>query len=136
MCSAASAHSVQAAARCRGLIASASDLSAATRSGSGNQPNTTTGKPAAELFESDEFLGNYCELFARGLATAVLLYNPTVIVLGGGVSRVGDRLTSQLTDSLTTELASWKHLTPRITTSRFDGDGVHLGARELTRDLL
>jgi glucokinase len=93
-------------------------------------------KPAAELLESDEFLETYCELFARGLGTAVLLYNPAVIVLGGGVSRVGDRLTAQLTDSLTTELASWKHLTPRITTSRFDGDGVHLGARELTRDLL
>ena len=103
---------------------------------SGYWIETDNGKPAAELFESDEFLGNYCELFARGLATAVLLYNPTVIVLGGGVSRVGDQLTSQLTDSLTTELASWKHLTPRITTSRFDGDGVHLGARELTRDLL
>ncbi len=95
-----------------------------------------SGKPAAELFESDEFLETYCAVFARGLATAVLLYNPAVIVLGGGVSRVGDRLTAQLTDSLTTELASWKHLTPRITTSRFDGDGVHLGARELTRDLL
>ena len=81
-------------------------------------------------------IGFLVALMILPLATAVLLYNPTVIVLGGGVSRVGDQLTSQLTDSLTTELASWKHLTPRITTSRFDGDGVHLGARELTRDLL
>jgi glucokinase len=94
------------------------------------------GKPASDLFANDEFLKNYCNLFARGLASAVLLYNPAVVVLGGGVSRVGARLTTQLTDSLQSELASWKHLTPRITTSRFDGEGVHLGAKELVRDLL
>lgn len=94
------------------------------------------GKPATELFGDDEFLAEYAALFARGLATAVLLYNPGVVVLGGGVSRVGTRLTDALTDSVTTELASWKHLTPRITTSRFDGDGVHLGAWEIARDVL
>ena len=84
----------------------------------------------------DEFLAEYSALFARGLAAAALLYNPAVVVLGGGVSRVGKRLTDSLTASLSTELASWSHLTPRITTSRFDGDGVHLGARELARDVL
>jgi glucokinase len=94
------------------------------------------GKPAAELFARDDFLAEYSALFARGLASAVLLYNPAVVVLGGGVSRVGKRLTDSLTASLSTELASWSHLTPRITTSRFDGDGVHLGARELARDVL
>ncbi len=94
------------------------------------------GKPAAELFAHDDFLADYSALFARGLAAAVLLYNPSVVVLGGGVSRVGKRLTDSLTASLSIELASWSHLTPRITTSRFDGDGVHLGARELARDVL
>jgi len=94
------------------------------------------GKPAAELFAHDEFLAEYSVLFARGLASAVLLYNPAVVVLGGGVSRVGTRLTDNLTASLSIELASWSHLTPRITTSRFDGAGVHLGARELARDVL
>jgi glucokinase len=94
------------------------------------------GKSAAELFANDDFLAEYSVLFARGLASAVLLYNPAVVVLGGGVSRVGTRLTDSLTASLSTELVSWSHLTPRITTSRFDGDGVHLGAREIARDVL
>ncbi len=93
------------------------------------------GKPAAELFADDQFLTEYANTFARGLATAVLLYNPEVVVLGGGVSRVGKRLTDALSDSLEKELASWKHLLPRITTSAFDSDGVHRGARELTREL-
>lgn len=94
------------------------------------------GEPAAALFARDDFLAEYSTVFARGLASAVLLYNPAVVVLGGGVSRVGKRLTDSVTASLSLELASWSHLTPRITTSRFDGDGVHLGARELARDVL
>lgn len=94
------------------------------------------GKPAAELLADDQFLGEYVATFARGLVSAVLLYNPSVVVLGGGVSRVGERLTSSLTDSVARELASWSHMVPRIVTSAFDRDGVHLGAKELTRELL
>ena len=94
------------------------------------------GKPAAELLADDAFLGEYVATFARGLVSAVLLYNPSVVVLGGGVSRVGERLTSGLTDSVARELASWSHMAPRIVTSAFDRDGVHLGAKELTRELL
>lgn len=93
------------------------------------------GKPASELLADDQFVEEYAGTFAKGLATAVLLYNPEVVVLGGGVSRVGKRLTDALSDSLDKELASWKHLLPRITTSAFDSDGVHRGARELTREL-
>ena len=93
------------------------------------------GRPAAELFADDDFLADYSRNLARGLSNAVLLYNPSVIVLGGGVSRVGTRLTEALTDSLERELATWSHMVPTITTSRFDHVGVHLGAKELTRDL-
>jgi len=94
------------------------------------------GRPAAELFTDDDFLAGYSRVFARGLSHAILLYNPSVIVLGGGVSRVGVRLTKSLTDSVSRELESWSHMVPVITTSTFDRDGVHLGAKELTRDLL
>ncbi len=93
------------------------------------------GRPAAELFADDDFLAEYSRVFARGLSHAILLYNPSVIVLGGGVSRVGARLTKSLTDSVSRELESWSHMLPVITTSTFDREGVHLGAKELTRDL-
>jgi glucokinase len=93
------------------------------------------GRPAIELFADDDFLAEYSRVFARGLSHAILLYNPSVIVLGGGVSRVGTRLTKSLTDSVSRELESWSHMVPVITTSRFDSEGVHLGAKELTRDL-
>jgi glucokinase len=93
------------------------------------------GKPATELFADDVFLAEYSRVFARGLSHAVLMYNPSAIVLGGGVSRVGTRLTESLTDSVRRELASWSHMVPTISTSKFDSEGVHLGAKELTRDL-
>jgi glucokinase len=94
------------------------------------------GRPAIELFAEDEFLAEYSRVFARGPSNAILLYNPAVIVLGGGVARVGTRLTKSLTDNVNRELESWNHMTPVITTSAFDSEGVHLGAKELTRDLL
>jgi glucokinase len=94
------------------------------------------GKSAVELFRDDSFVADYAETLARGLSNAILLYNPSVIVLGGGISRVGTRLTERVADSLASELASWRHLIPTITTSRYDREGVHRGAKELTRDLL
>lgn len=93
------------------------------------------GRPAIELFADDEFLAEYSRVFARGLSNAILMYNPSVIVLGGGVARVGARLTKSLADSVSRELESWSHMVPVITTSTFDREGVHLGAKELTRDL-
>ena len=93
------------------------------------------GQPASQLLADDAFLTDYSRLLARGLATAVLLYNPTVIVLGGGVARTGLRLATVTRTAIATELASWSHLTPTITPSRFDAEGVHLGAMELARDL-
>jgi glucokinase len=93
------------------------------------------GRTAVELFADDNFLAEYSRVFSRGLSNAILLYNPSVIVLGGGVSRVGARLTKSLTDNVSRELESWSHMVPVITTSTFDRDGVHLGAKELTRDL-
>ena len=93
------------------------------------------GLPAVELFANDDFLAEYSRVFARGLSHAILLYNPSVIVLGGGVSRVGARLTKSLSDNVSRELESWSHMVPVITTSTFDREGVHLGAKELTREL-
>ena len=93
------------------------------------------GRPAVELLADHDFLAEYSRVFARGLSNAILMYNPSVIVLGGGVSRVGARLTKSLTDNVSRELESWSHMVPVITTSTFDREGVHLGAKELTRDL-
>jgi len=93
------------------------------------------GRPAIELFADDEFLAEYSRVFARGLSNAILMYNPSVIVLGGGGARDSARLTKSLADSVSRELESWSHMVPVITTSTFDREGVHLGAKELTRDL-
>ena len=49
-CISTSTASSQASRPCQGLMASASALSGDTKSGSGNTPNHTMGKPAAELY--------------------------------------------------------------------------------------
>lgn len=94
------------------------------------------GRPAKELLASDEFLADYAATLARGLAGAVLLYNPALIVLGGGVSRTGQRLADAASGALAAELGSWSDMAPAIAVSRFDAEGVHWGAMELARDLL
>lgn len=93
------------------------------------------GKPARELLADTSFLTSYSGLVARGLATATLLYNPSVIVLGGGVARAGQPLIEAVAATLESELASWSHMAPVITASAFDNHGVHLGAMELAREL-
>lgn len=94
------------------------------------------GLPSAQLLADDSFLQEYSELFARALCSAVLLYNPAVVVIGGGVSRTGKRLTDAISKQLMMELGGWKHMIPRIEISPFDHTGVHLGAMDLARELL
>lgn len=94
------------------------------------------GQPAATLLANDEFLQKYSTSFARGLGAAVLLYNPEVIVLGGGVSRTGQRLADSISTALRIELGEWGNMLPRIEISTFDHKGVHLGAMDLARELL
>jgi glucokinase len=94
------------------------------------------GRPAQELLLDEEFLRAYCKMFARGLATAVLLYDPAVIVLGGGVSLTGQRLADAVSDALSQELGSWRYLAPTVAVSDLGAHGVHWGAGELARGLL
>jgi len=93
------------------------------------------GKPSAELFKDYEFLKNYADTLAVGLANSVLLLNPGAIVLGGGVSKVGSRLTSALETSLRNEMGSWGQMTPKVHVSKFGYEGMHLGAREIVNGL-
>jgi glucokinase len=93
------------------------------------------GKPANELFDDDEFLANYAAVLARGIANAVLIVNPSDVVLGGGVSKVGPRLASAVQASLATEMGTWGQMTPRVHVSKFGYEGMHLGAREILNGL-
>ena len=96
----------------------------------------THGRPAEVLLAEDAFLSTYAENLARGFADAVLLYNPEVLVIGGGISNAGPRLLERVRITLKKELGSWAHLMPRIEISTLGPSGVHLGAMELARGLL
>ena len=94
------------------------------------------GRPAQDLLANDAFLADYARTLAQGFATAVFLYNPAVIVLGGGVAQTGDRLIAALQAALTDELGSWAYLAPKVAVTTMGASGVHWGAGELARGLL
>ncbi|MFU8947648.1 copper homeostasis protein CutC [Mycetocola zhadangensis] len=67
--------------------------------------------------------------FALGLTSLTLLIDPTMIVLGGGVSRAGDRLLAPLRVALSESLA-WRDA-PEIRVSELGTSGGRIGAAVL-----
>jgi predicted NBD/HSP70 family sugar kinase len=67
--------------------------------------------------------------FALGLTSLTLLIDPTMIVLGGGVSRAGDRLLAPLRVALSEALA-WRDA-PEIRVSELGTSGGRIGAAVL-----
>ncbi len=50
------------------------------------------GRPASELLRDPAFVERYVVDLALGLKAAIMLLNPARIVIGGGISKAGDRL--------------------------------------------
>jgi hypothetical protein len=50
------------------------------------------GRPASELLRDPAFVERYVRDLALGLKAAIMLLNPARIVIGGGISKAGDRL--------------------------------------------
>jgi glucokinase len=65
------------------------------------------GKPASELLMDPSFVAAYVRPLARGLKTAIAMFNPGRIVIGGGISKAGDRLFEPLRAELGRQLTSW-----------------------------
>lgn len=65
------------------------------------------GKPVPELLGDDAFLIRYTRDLARGLKPVIMLLNPARIVIGGGISKAGERLFTPLRDALRREIPAW-----------------------------
>ena len=65
------------------------------------------GRPAQELLTDPNFAARYATDVARGLKSAVMLLNPARIVIGGGISKAGDRLLTPLRVALREQITSW-----------------------------
>jgi glucokinase len=65
------------------------------------------GKPATELMQDPDFVARYVVDLALGLKAAIMLLNPARIVIGGGISKAGDRLFVPLRGELGRQIPAW-----------------------------
>jgi predicted NBD/HSP70 family sugar kinase len=78
---------------------------------------------SAVAISLDELLGR----LARGIAAAVVVLNPATVILGGGISRAGERLLAPLAR----EIPALVPVPPRITLSTLGDEAVALGGARM-----
>jgi glucokinase len=91
------------------------------------------GKPASELMTDEAFVKHYVIYLARGLKAAIMLLNPERIVVGGGISKAGDRLFIPLRQELNRQLTSWSRARRDVVPARLVDDSVIFGCLALAR---
>jgi glucokinase len=91
------------------------------------------GKPAIELMRDPEFVTQYVVNLALGLKAAIMLLNPQRIVIGGGISKAGDRLFVPLREELRRIITSWSAARIDVVPAALGDDSVLYGALLLTQ---
>jgi glucokinase len=91
------------------------------------------GKTGEELMRDPEFVKSYVVLLARGLKAAVMLLNPSRIVIGGGLSKAGDALFIPLREELRRQITSWSQARLDVMPAALGDDSVLYGALEMVK---
>lgn len=76
---------------------------------------------------SAELLEKLLDRLARGIASAIVVLNPATVIVGGGVSRAGERLREPLERRIRTLVP----VAPRVVLSQLGDEAVALGAVRL-----
>jgi glucokinase len=92
------------------------------------------GKTAAELMLDPEFVSRYVVLLARGLKAAIMLLNPSRIVIGGGIAKAGDNLFGPLREELRRQVTGWSQARLDVVPAALGDDSVLYGALQLSND--
>ncbi|MGA7410547.1 MAG: ROK family protein [Bryobacteraceae bacterium] len=94
------------------------------------------GKPATELFLDPGFVTGYVVNLAQGVKAAIMLLNPARIVIGGGISKAGDRLFVPLRRELRKQITSWSRARLDVVQAGLGDDSVLYGAYVLAQGIL
>lgn len=94
------------------------------------------GRPAKALMEDAEFVSRYVVDLALGLKAAIMLLNPARIVIGGGISKAGDRLFVPLRQELARQITAWSKARIDVQPATLSDDTVLFGALALARQKL
>ncbi len=89
------------------------------------------GRSAKELLLDPEFVAQYVVHLARGLKAALMILNPARIVIGGGISKAGDRLFLPLREELSRQMTSWSRARREVVPAERGDDSVLYGALAL-----
>jgi len=89
------------------------------------------GKSARELMQDADFVGRYVVDLALGLKAAIMLLNPRRIVIGGGISKAGDRLFVPLRTELRRQITPWSGARIDVQPAALGDDSVLWGASRL-----
>jgi glucokinase len=89
------------------------------------------GRPASELLRDPAFVERYVVDLAQGLKAAIMLLNPARIVVGGGISRAGDRLFVPLRAELGRQITAWSRARIDLVPAELGDDSVLWGAMAL-----
>jgi glucokinase len=89
------------------------------------------GRPANELLRDPEFVKRYVVDLALGLKAAIMLLNPARIVIGGGISKAGDRLFVPLREELRRQITAWSRARIDVVPAELGDDSILWGAMAL-----
>jgi len=89
------------------------------------------GRSARELMQDAPFVEHYVVDLALGLKAAIMLLNPRRIVIGGGISKAGDRLFVPLRTELRRQITSWSAARIDVVPAALGDDSVLYGALAL-----
>ena len=93
------------------------------------------GRPAHLLMEDAAFVERYVVDLALGLKAAIMILNPARIVIGGGISKAGDRLFVPLRAELRRQITAWSQARIDVVPAALADESVLWGARELARTI-
>jgi glucokinase len=89
------------------------------------------GKTAEELMRDPVFVSRYVVDLALGLKACIMLLNPARIVIGGGISKAGDRLFEPLRAELRRQITEWSGARINVVPAALGDDSVLWGALAL-----
>lgn len=89
------------------------------------------GKPASVLLQDEQFVRKYVVHLARGLKAALMLLNPARIVIGGGISKAGDRLFVPLREELNRQMTAWSRARRDVAPAQLQDDSILYGCLAL-----
>ena len=83
--------------------------------------------------QDPDFVQRYVVDLALGLKAAIMLLNPQRIVIGGGISKAGDRLFVPLRQELRRQITSWSAARIDVVPAFLGDDSVLFGALALAK---